>query len=134
MTGWTAEQRAEGITLVASEESGTDLPFPGLRATDFFGLMVLDELIRRHGIGVPFTDADLTTAAESVKGYYPKALTNDLKPGRAVESATIEILRALDLLRPAERFGDWILTPPAARFRDPTVVTVTARLDEGGDE
>jgi len=134
MTGWIAEQRAEGIALVASEETATDLPFPGLRAADFFALMALDELVRRHGIGVPFTDDDLTTAAEGLKTSYPKALTNDLKPDKAVESATVEILRALDLLRPAERPGAWVLTPPAARFRDPTVVTVTARLDEGGDE
>lgn len=134
MTGWIAEQRAEGMALVASEESSTDLPFPGLRATDFFALMVLDELVRRHGIGVPFTDDDLTTAAEGLRTSYPKALTNDLKPDMAVESATVEILRALDLLRPAGGPGAWVLTPPAARFRDPTVVTVTARLDEGGDE
>jgi uncharacterized protein (TIGR02678 family) len=134
MTGWIAEQRAEGMALVASEESGTDLPFPGLRAPDFFALMVLDELVRRHGIGVPFTDDDLTTAAEGLRTRYAKALTNDLKTDQAVESATVQILRALDLLRPAERPGAWILTPPAARFRDPAVVTVTARLDEGGDE
>lgn len=134
MTGWIAEQRVEGMALVASEESGTDLPFPGLRATDFFALMALDELVRRHGIGVAFTDDDLTTVAEGLKASYPKALTNDLKPDKAVESTTVEILCALDLLRPAEKRGAWILTPPAARFRDPTVVTVTARLDEGDDE
>jgi uncharacterized protein (TIGR02678 family) len=134
MTGWIAEQRAEGIALVASEETGTDLPFPGLRAPDFFALMVLDELVRRHGIGTPFTAGQLTTAAEGIKTRYPKALTKELLPDNAVEATTLGILSALDLLRPAEPPGSWTLMPPAARFRDPAVVAVTARLDEGGDE
>ncbi|MFE3999246.1 DUF2398 family protein [Nocardioides sp. YIM B13467] len=134
MTGWSAEQRVEGIALVAAEEGDTDLPFPGLRAPDFFALVVLDELIRRHGIGVPVTCDNLSAAAERVKATYPKALTNDMKPVQAVETATVEILGALDLLRRTDEPDSWILTPPAARFRDPRVVTVTNRLDEGDDQ
>lgn len=134
MTGWSAEQRVEGIALVATEEGDTDLPFPGLRAPDFFALVVLDELIRRHGIGIPLTGDNLSAAAEHVKATYPKALTNDMKPFQAVERATVEILGALDLLRRTDEPGCWILTPPAARFRDPRVVTVTNRLDEGDDQ
>ncbi|MGH3625413.1 MAG: DUF2398 family protein, partial [Sciscionella sp.] len=42
MTGWVSEQRAEGIALVCSDESDTDLPFPRLRAVDFVTLLVLD--------------------------------------------------------------------------------------------
>ncbi|MGW7680589.1 DUF2398 family protein [Kribbella sp. NPDC054772] len=132
MTGWTAEQRAEGIALVAAGEDETDLAFPGLRATDFFALVVLDELVRRHGIGTRFDEGDLTTAAEDVRTRFPKALTNELKPPGAVEATTLEILLALDLVRSAET--SWFLAPPAARFRDPTIVAVTARLDDGGTE
>ncbi len=46
MTGWTVEQRAEGLALIAGEESATDLAFPRLRAVDFVTLVVLDELFR----------------------------------------------------------------------------------------
>jgi uncharacterized protein (TIGR02678 family) len=134
MTGWIAEQRAEGIALVAAEEIDTDLPFPGLRAPDFFALMVLDELVRRHNIGTVFAAEDLTTAAEDVRTRYPKAMIKDLEPPNAIESTTLEILLALDLVRSDELPGTWTLTPPAARFRDPAVVAVTARLDEGVDQ
>jgi uncharacterized protein (TIGR02678 family) len=130
MTGWVAEQRVEGIALVASDEAATDLPFPRLRAADFAALMVLDELLRRHGVGTAFTAEELTTAAVGVRTQYPKAMINELKVDGAVESTALELLVALDLARPDNVPDHWMLTAAAARYRDPMVVAVTARLDE----
>ncbi|GAA4874854.1 DUF2398 family protein [Saccharopolyspora cebuensis] len=130
MTGWTIEQRAEGMALIAADEGETDLPFPKLRATDFATLMVLDELIRRHGTGVVITSEHLGAAAAEVRDRYPKAMTNDLRVGTAVESEARHLLIALDLLRPTDSPEKWLLTTVAARYRNPRVVAVNARLDE----
>lgn len=132
MTGWAVEQRAEGIALIANAETETDLPFPQLRAVDFTTLMVLDALLTSHGVDANVTVEDVGAAAEAVGVTYPKALTNELKEPGAVRDRTVHLLVALDLLRPRGP-GVWRVMPAAARFRDPTVRAVTARLtDEGG--
>lgn len=134
MTGWTVEQRAEGLALICAGEDATDVPFPRLRAVDFTTLMVLDELLRADS-PAGLVDADaIAAAAAEVKARYPKALTNELRSDGAVESAAIERLCALDLLRATDQPESWWLTPAAARFRNPTVVAVTARLAEGATE
>ena len=133
MTGWVAEQRAEGIALIATDEPDTDLPFPRLRAADFAALMVLDELLRqdRDGVGDGSVDEDqIGHAVAEIQARYPRAMTTELKAEDAMRLITAELLVALDLLRPADRPGLWRLTPAAARFRNPAVVSVTARLDE----
>lgn len=127
MTGWVPEQRAEGIALVATEESATDLPFPRLRATDFASLMVLDELLRAKASLID--DGTLTRAAAEVRQRHSRAMTNELKADGAIERIAVETLAALDLLRPAGQPGLWRLTAVAARFRNPTVISVTAQLD-----
>ncbi|MER6993764.1 DUF2398 family protein [Saccharopolyspora hirsuta] len=129
MTGWAVEQRAEGMALIAADEDDTDLPFPRLRAADFAALMVLDELLRARGVGAAVTRDDLRAAAAEIKARYPKAMTNDLRAGDAVESTAQELLSALDLLRPTDVPNTWRLTAVAARYRDPRVVAVNARLD-----
>lgn len=126
MTGWTAEQRNEGIAMIAVDEADTDLPFPRLRAVDFISLMVLDELLRCGR--AELTDDDIAIAAAEVRLRHAKALTNELRPQGAVESAAVDLLGALDLLRRKET--GWWLTPAAARFRNPKVISVTARLGE----
>ncbi|RKT83602.1 TIGR02678 family protein [Saccharopolyspora antimicrobica] len=130
MTGWTVEQRAEGMALIAVNETDTDLPFPRTRAADFVALMVLDELLRARGVGAVVTSEDLRAAAAEVKVRYPKALINELRADGAVESTAQELLSALDLLRPIETGDAWWLTAVAARYRDPQVVVLNARLDE----
>jgi uncharacterized protein (TIGR02678 family) len=130
MTGWVVEQRAEGLALVAADESDTDLPFPRLRAADFATLMVLDGLLRTRGAGAVVTTGDLLAAAAEVTARYPKAMTNELRTGDAVVSAARPLLVALDLLRPTADQDSWWVTPTAARYRDPRVVAVTARTDE----
>ncbi|RKT55522.1 DUF2398 family protein [Saccharothrix australiensis] len=132
MTGWVVEQRAEGMALIAADEADTDLPFPRLRAADFAALMVLDELLRLHGVDSVVTADDLASAAAEVRVRHAKAMTNDLRTGDAVEAAARDVLGALDLLRPTGTPRGWRLTPAAARYRDPRVVAVTARLDEEG--
>jgi uncharacterized protein (TIGR02678 family) len=56
MTGWTVEQRAEGMALIAADEADTDLPFPRLRAADFATVMLLDRCRRRCPRGAPESD------------------------------------------------------------------------------
>jgi uncharacterized protein (TIGR02678 family) len=132
MTGWVVEQRVEGLALIAADESDTDLPFPRLRAVDFATLMVLDELRSRvdeHGM---LDDERLDLAAAEVHARYPKAMTKELHTEQAVRERAVELLRALDLLRPAQP-GTWWLSPAASRFRNPRVVAVTSRLDEDGN-
>jgi uncharacterized protein (TIGR02678 family) len=129
MTGWVVEQRAEGLALVASDEADTDLPFPRLRAVDFAALMVLDELLRTTKD--PVDNDALRAAAAEVKARYPKAMTNELRAEGAVENVAVDILTALDLLRGTGEPDRWRLTAVAARFRNPAVIAVTARLDEG---
>jgi uncharacterized protein (TIGR02678 family) len=130
MTGWVVEQRAEGLALIAAEETETDLPFPRLRAVDFATLMVLDELLKVHRLRDELVDEDLIRAAANVRERYPRAMTKELDSAAAVRSAAVELLRELDLLRPAPTAGRWWLSPAAERFRDPRVVSVTSRLDE----
>ncbi|MBF6170690.1 DUF2398 family protein [Nocardia blacklockiae] len=134
MTGWTVEQRAEGLALIAAEEADTDLPFPRLRAVDFATLMMLEEL-QRHGDEQGYVaEAEFDRAAAEVRARYPKAMTKELHSDRAVRERGEELLRALDLVRPSERHGWWRLSPVAARFRNPRVVSVTERLDAGTTE
>jgi hypothetical protein len=125
MTGWTPEERAEGIALVVSGENETDLPFPRLRAADFSTLMILDELLRDLGPGESFDNDRIELAAAEVAVRYPKALTVALREPAAMVSAALDTLGALDLLRSAGNFH--YLTAVAARFRDPEVIDVTAR-------
>ncbi|MET1071333.1 MAG: hypothetical protein ABWY11_01670, partial [Umezawaea sp.] len=67
------------------------------------------------------------------KARHAKAMTNDLRTGNAVESTARDLLGALDLLRPTDNPDRWVLTATAARYRDPRVVAVNARLDEEED-
>lgn len=133
MTGWVVEQRAEGMALIAADEADTDLPFPRLRAADFVALMVLDELVRTYGAGSVVTADELGSAATVVRERHSKAMTNDLRVGNAVESTARDLLGALDLLRPTGAPDRWRLSAAAARYRDPRVVAVNARLDEEGE-
>src|SRR5690606_29715186 len=59
MTGWTVEQRREGIALIATEEAESDLPFPRLRAVDFVAINVLDLLIKLFPDGSPFSEVSV---------------------------------------------------------------------------
>jgi uncharacterized protein (TIGR02678 family) len=129
MTGWVVEQRADGLALIASEESDTDLPFPRLRAVDFTSLMVLEELRNLADEQGRVTEDQLLQAVAEVRFRYPKALTKELETDLALRDRAVELLRALDLLR-AQTDGGWWLSPAAARFRNPSVVSVTARLDQ----
>lgn len=129
MTGWIVEQREEGLALIASEEADTDLPFPRLRAVDFASLMVLDELRSLADARGRVNPDQLLQAAAEVRFRYPKAMTKELETDLATRDRAVELLRALDLLRP-ERDGGWWLSPSSARFRNPSVVSVTARLGE----
>lgn len=134
MTGWTVEQRAEGLALVCASENATDVPFPRLRAVDFTTLMLLDELVRAN---LPAGLVDMETigrAAAEVRARYPKALTTELRSEGAVEHTAIELLSALDLLRETDQPETWWLTPAAARFRNPAVVAVNTRLGQGTTE
>ena len=129
MTGWAVEQRREGIALIATEEAETDLPFPRLRAVDFVAITILDLLIRWLGPGAPFSESSLLQAAADVRTRYPKAMTKELSTDSAAASKTMDILCALDLARPGSVPGTWSLTPPAHRFRNPKVVSVSTQLD-----
>jgi uncharacterized protein (TIGR02678 family) len=136
MTGWVVEQRAEGLALVASDESDTDLPFPRLRAVDFATLMVLDELLRDellqdHGENAVIDSGAIARAAAEIRARYPKAMTNELRVDGAMETIAVNMLLALDLLRPATEHSGWRMTPAAARYRNPTVVSVTTLLEHG---
>ncbi len=131
MTGWVVEQRLEGLALVAPEEAHTDLPFPRLRAVDFASLMVLDELRSLADEQGHVTDDQLMRAAAEVRFRYPKALTKELETDLATRDRAVELLCALDMLR-SRPDGGWWLSPLSARFRNPSVVSVTARPDEEG--
>lgn len=129
MTGWTVEQRREGIALIAAEETETDLAFPRLRAVDFIAINVLDTLIKLFPAGTPFGDVSLQAAVAQVRARYPKAMTKELSTDAAAVRRTVEMLHALDLIRPDALSGGWTLTPPAHRFRDPKIVSVGTQLD-----
>ncbi|MDV9169019.1 TIGR02678 family protein [Streptomyces sp. W16] len=133
MTGWAAEQRVEGLALVVTDESETDLPFPRLRAVDFATLMVLDQLLSHQDADGLLDDGRLDRAVAEVRARYHKAMTKELQTDQAIRGHALELLRALDMLRPAAEPGRWILSPAAARFRDPKVVSVAVGFDEVGD-
>jgi hypothetical protein len=130
MTGWIAEQRAEGIAMIATDEQDTDLPCPRLRAADFAALMILDELLRRDrdrgGDGSVDND-QIGRAVAEVQARYPRAMTVELRADATMRLIATELLTALDLLRPSNRR---LPADTTARFRNPAVVSVTARLDE----
>jgi uncharacterized protein (TIGR02678 family) len=130
MTGWIVEQRAEGLALITADENDTDLPFPRLRALDFAALMLLDQLRVRHDADGVIGETDLVRAVTEVQTLHARALTKELAAPEALRERAMELLHALDLVRPVD--GGWWLTPAAARFRDPSVVSVTSRLDEDG--
>ncbi|MFD3707521.1 DUF2398 family protein [Nocardia sp. NPDC058658] len=130
MTGWTVEQRAEGLALIATEEAHTDLAFPRMRAVDFVSLLILDELCRcGDELGV-VTEADLVAAVAEVAQRHPKSITAEINTETLRRDRALELLRALDLVRPGLRPGLWQLTPIAARYRDPQVIAVTTRIEE----
>lgn len=133
MTGWVVEQRTEGLALIAAEEADTDLPFPRLRAVDFATLIMLDELRARQDERGRLDEEQIASAAAEVRARYPKAMTKELSTDEAVRDRAVELLQALDLLRPAAQPGGWWLSPAEARFRNPQVVAVTSRLDDDGD-
>jgi uncharacterized protein (TIGR02678 family) len=139
MTGWTVEQRAEGLALIATDEADTDLPFPRLRAVDFAALMMLEELLARQDERGLLDGEQLDRAAAEVRARYPRAMTKELGTDQVVRERAVELLRALDLLRPFDLVDPaagpdtWWLTPAAARFRNPRVVCVTSALDESVD-
>jgi|GEM_PF-3459610 len=130
MTGWTVEQRVEGLALIAGDEADTDLPFPRLRAIDFVSLMVLDGLYRRRDDAGLVSEADVMAAVAEVAVRHPKSITADIASDAARRERALDLLRALDLIRPGPRLAWWQLTPIAARYRDPRVVAVTARLED----
>lgn len=130
MTGWVVEQRAEGLALIASDEGQTDLPFPRVRALDFAALMVLDELRRRQDPQGILDDEAVDRAVAEVRARHPNAKTKELNDDLTVRTQTLELLRALDMVRPAAD-GRWWISPAAARFRDPRVVAVASTLDGG---
>lgn len=130
MTGWTVEQRAEGLALIAGDESATDLAFPRLRAVDFVTLIVLGELFDNRGDDAVVTEDDLVAAVAEVAVRYPKAITAEVAAPAARRERVVELLRALDLLRPGPRPGLWQLTPAAARYRAPGIRAETARIEE----
>jgi uncharacterized protein (TIGR02678 family) len=127
MTGWVIEQRAEGLALIATNEADTDLPFPRLRAVDFATLMLLDELRSRCDEHGELDDEQLELAAAEVRVRYPKAMTKELDTDLAMRERAVELMDALDLLRPTGG-GGWWLSPAATRFRNPKVVAVTTSL------
>ncbi|GAA3093394.1 hypothetical protein GCM10010530_18320 [Kribbella aluminosa] len=134
MTGWTAEERAEGIALVVTEDKHTDLPFPRLRAADFCTLLILDELLGDIGTGKPFGRDRIELAADDIADRYPTAMTAGTTVQGAMAAGALETLAALDLLRPAETPGEFHLTPAAARYRGPAVQETTDRSDGGTDD
>ncbi len=76
------------------------------------------------------TEADLLTAVEQVAVAHPKSITAELKTSGARRERVVELLRALDLLRPGLRPGLWQVTPAAARYRAPHILASTARIEE----
>lgn len=129
MTGWAVEQRREGIALIASEEGETDLPFPRQRALDFVAIHILDMLLRQFTNGAVVGEAVIRHAAAQVRARFPKAPTKELSSDTAMSRRTIEVLSALDLVRPGPAEGTWRLTPPAHRYRNPTVVSASTQLN-----
>lgn len=133
MTGWAPEQRAEGIALMPPGESGTDRPFPLVRADHFGALLILGRLVAEDAP----TGVDLLVgAASEVAAQYPKALTKEYlaDPAKLAQDAT-RILAELDLIRPLAD-GRWRVMPAAARFRSPRVVQAQQllELDDLDDE
>jgi uncharacterized protein (TIGR02678 family) len=130
MTGWTVEQRVEGLALVAGDEADTDLPFPRLRAVDFVALTTLDGLLQSVDDARLTTEERLMAVVADVRMRYPRAMTKELDSDVAVRDRAVELLQGLDLLRPGPRSGTWWLSPAAARYRNPDIVAVTGRLGE----
>jgi uncharacterized protein (TIGR02678 family) len=128
MTGCEVEQRQEGLALIAPDDTCTDLPFPRLRAVDFLALMLLDRLRDAADLGRRLTGDQLDTAVDQVRLEHSRALTKELESGTALRQQVLELLQALDLLRPGDPPGSWWLSPAAERFRHPTVQAVTSTL------
>ncbi len=123
MTGWAVEQRREGIALIPAAEDETDLPFPRLRAVDFIAISILDILLRDYAAAAAFTETAVRAAAAEVRARFPKAPTKELSTDIVMGHRALEILCALDLVRPGP-VGLWRLMPPAHRFRHPQVFSV----------
>lgn len=137
MTGWVVEQRVEGIALIAGEEDDTDVPFPQMRALDFASLMLLNELRQFIDDDRLISDEQVLHAAGEVRMRYPKALKKDLESDQAIKDEGLQLLTALDLVRPVEDGATgrrWWLSPAAERFRDPAVVAVSLRLGIDGEQ
>ncbi len=127
MTGWVVEQRREGLALVAADEEDSDLPFPRLRAVDFTALMLLEELRARMDGDRLVGDDDVDAAASEVRARHVRAMTKELDSDLAVRERGLELLRALDLVRPHSP-DRWWLSPAADRYRNPQVLSVTSRI------
>lgn len=131
MTGWTIEQRAEGIALIPLDESDTDLAFPKVRADHFGALLLLDHLHREKLRDVD--EVTLTELVRRIRREHPKAMTDAYRKNPVqLEGDALAVLLELDLVR-ARPDGGWTVMPAAARFRNPRVEATQMALDgEGG--
>ena len=112
------------MALIPPDESGTDRPFPRMRADHFGALLVLDRLLGRATVDAH----DLLAAATDVAGRHPKAMTAAFRDDPAqLADATAVILAELDLLRADGEA--WRVMPAAARFRNPKVVLTQQRIE-----
>jgi uncharacterized protein (TIGR02678 family) len=134
MTGWAVELRREGIALIVTDENETDLEFPRNKTLDFLAINILDVLLRQFPTGSAFTESAVRRAAADVRGRYPRAQTKEISSDVQAARKSIEVLSALDLIRPGEAEDTWTLMPPAHRYRNPKVDTVGAQLDLENDE
>lgn len=142
MTGGVVEVRHEGMILILPPErpwSGdATVDWPRPTAASWVALLLLDAVVVEarsngridHGVArIPSRTVD--ELADQLHVERRRHLTKDLRADatliRVVAEAT---LGDVDVVR-VEDGGDWLVVPPAARYRDPTIVTSGAG---GGDE
>lgn len=129
ITGGHVEARAEGLILILPEEHPPAATFDWPRAESraWAALVALEEATARGTrddagrLHVP-ADTNQQIAESIATGDRARYLSLPLRNTAAVHAAVIEQLTALGLLH-VTADGDWVLSPAAARYRNPSITT-----------
>jgi uncharacterized protein (TIGR02678 family) len=138
ITGGHVEARAEGLVLILPDEypAAATFDWPRAESRAWAALVALEEA---SNLGVRDTAGRLHVRAEQVQqvaaaiadGDRSRYLAVPMRTAAAVHAAMTAQLTALGLLH-VTGDGDWVLSPAAGRYRNPSITTPAERLTADG--